>query len=244
MRLHRIAARTAPAVALATGALGCLAGAAAAGTFAAPQGCTPFMTVQMHGCVVSHHFRCAGDAPGDQWETLYDSDGPFFTTKVDSEFQWIDSYQSGPPDRIWLEEPARDPASFSNLIATGEDSYDFSTMNDLGQRLSYRGFDRLTGERVVIDGVTLEATQFELTESDEAGTVLTRRSGRQYINRDWRLFFSGVEMTETDEGRLPSDNTPVQFVMPGEEGYLSTVPLFDCDELMSQRGLPQEPDHG
>lgn len=223
---------------------GLLCGPAVAATFAPPQACTPFMSVQMRGCLVAHYYTCAGDAPGEQWDTLFDADGPFFTAKVDAEFQWIESWDYAPPQRTWLEEPSRDAASFSGLLETGEDTYDFSTMSESGQRRNYVGLDRLTGTSTTIDGVTLEVTEFEISETDESGEVVARRWGNQYVHRDWRLFFSGRETFESPEGRLPTDNTPVQFIMPGEKGYLSTVPLFDCDELMSGAPLPLEDHHG
>jgi len=216
----------------------------AAATFAPPQGCTPFMSVQMRGCLVAHYFTCEGDASGEQWDTLYDADGPFFSAKVDAEFQWIESWDYAPPQRSWLEEPSRDAASFSGLLATGEDSYDFSTMSDGGTRRHYKGVDRLTGETAVIDGIELEVTEFEIEEKAETGEVVARRWGNQYVHRDWRLFFSGREMFENPQGRLPTDNTPVNFIFPGEPGYLSTVPLFDCDELMSRAEPAPEVGHG
>ncbi|MBC7137181.1 MAG: hypothetical protein H5U17_00280 [Defluviimonas sp.] len=219
-------------------------GPAAAANFTPPQGCTAFMSVQMRGCLVAHYFTCTGDAPGDRWNTLFDADGPFFTAKVDSEYQWIESWEHSPPQRSWLEEPSRDAASFSELLADGEDSYDFSTMSEVGQRRNYAGLDRLTGTLTTIDGVTLEVTEFEIAETDAAGRLVARRWGNQYIHRDWRLFFSGRETFEDTAGRLPTDNTPVEFIMPGEPGYLSTVPLFGCDELMSGAPLPMEGNHG
>ncbi|GGH54980.1 hypothetical protein GVY41_11045 [Frigidibacter albus] len=221
-----------------------LCGPAAAATFTPPQGCTPSMTVQMRGCLVAHYFTCEGDAPGDQWDTLYDADGPFFSAKVDSEFQWIESWEFSPPQRTVLEEPSRDAASFSGLLETGEDTYDFSTLSEDGYRRSYVGVDRLTGESAVIDGIELEVTEFEIEEKTDTGEVVARRWGNQYVHRDWRLFFSGRETFENPEGRLPTDNTPVDFIFPGEPGYLSTVPLFGCDELMSQTAPALEMDHG
>jgi hypothetical protein len=38
----------------------------------------------------------------------------------------------------------------------------------------------------------------------------------------------------TDEGNLPVDGSPKQFVFPGEKGFFTTEPIFDCDATMSQ----------
>lgn len=211
---------------------------ASAATFTPPPSCTAFLTVQMRGCLVSQHYTCSADAPGEQWTMLYDSDGPFFASKVDAEFQWLESRDMNPARTTLLEQPSADPASLGTLMSTGRDDYDFTTRADDGEQRRYRGHDTLTGETVNVDGVALEVTAFEMTETDGTGTLISRRSGQQFVNRDWRLFFSGAETYEAPEGALPIDNRPMKFIHPGQPGYLSTVPLFDCDALFSQADEP------
>ena len=41
-----------------------------------------------------------------------------------------------------------------------------------------------------------------------------------------------------DGNYLPIDGSPVQFIFPGEPGFASTQPLFDCDAVMSSLSLP------
>ena len=72
-----------PLMALATPAL-------AGATFAAPEGCTTFMTVQAKACRVSNHYTCAADAPGDQWRADFDQEGVFFLTRHATQ---ADAYQ-------------------------------------------------------------------------------------------------------------------------------------------------------
>jgi hypothetical protein len=43
-----------------------LARPAAAQTFAVPQGCDAYLTVQKRGCTVTHHFTCTADPAGHQ----------------------------------------------------------------------------------------------------------------------------------------------------------------------------------
>jgi hypothetical protein len=38
---------------------------------------------------------------------------------------------------------------------------------------------------------------------------------------------------------LPIDGSPVDFIFPGEEGFLATQPIHDCDSLTAQADLPQ-----
>lgn len=213
---------------------------AAAGSFTPPEGCTAFLTVQAKGCRVSNHFRCEADPAGDQWRTDFDQEGPYFTSRIDAEAQWVESYELNPPVRQTLDPNPTDPASFSELLATGQDSFAFGLSRDNGEQSRVRGSDRLTGTQVVIDGITLEQTEFNFTETDLSGNVLRRSRGREYIHPEWRLFFAGPSEWDGGDGTyLPYDGSPVQFIFPGEPGFASTQPIFDCDAIMSS--LPQPP---
>lgn len=213
---------------------------AMAGSFAAPEGCTTFLTVQSKGCRVSNHYTCSADAAGDQWRTDFDQEGAYFTSRIDSEAQWVESFELDPPVRQTLDPNPQDPASFSGLLATGNDSFIFGLSDDTGERTRVRGSDRLTGRQVVIDGITLQETEFNFTETDLSGNVLRRSRGNEYIHPDWRLFFSGPSQWDGGDGTyLPLDGSPIQFIFPGEPGFASTQPLFDCDAVMSS--LPFTP---
>jgi hypothetical protein len=98
----------------------------------------------------------------------------------------------------------------------------------------YKGFDRLTGSAVTIDGVALERCEFDLSAYDAAGNFVSRRKGMQYISRDMRVFFGDTEEFENAEGeRVSTTQPPASFAFPGEEGFASDEPLFDCDMLMT-----------
>jgi hypothetical protein len=212
---------------------------AAAGTFTPPEGCTAFMTVQAKGCRVSNHYKCTADALGDQWRADFDQEGPFFLSRIDYEAQWVESFEIDPPVRQTLDPNPGDPASFSDLLATGRDDYIFGLSDDTGERTRVRGGDRLTGRQVVIDGITLQETEFNYTETDLSGQVLRRSRGNEYIHPEWRMFFAGPSEWSGGEGDfLPLDGSPVQFIFPGEPGFASTQPLFDCDAVMSSLPLP------
>ena len=213
-------------------------GAVAGGNFAPPAGCEVYVTVQHRGCQVSNHYRCAGDAPGDQWATYFDSEGPYYLSKIDAETRWLESFDlvTGEGDRLG-DQP--DAASFSTLLSTGRDEYDFSTVETSGTAIGevrvFRGFDALTGGRVVIDDIPLERTSFEIIAHDAAGQELWRRTGNQLISRDWRIFFADREEFVNSFGdRDSSLETPVRFDFPGDAGFLSDKPEFDCDMMMTE----------
>ena len=142
-----------------------------AATFTPPTGCTAYLTVQSRGCLVSQFYTCEADAKGEQWRADYDADGPYFLSKIDHDAQWLESYDIYPGTKEVMEPNPRDPASFSDLLALGLDTFDFTLNKDNGEHTTIRGFDRLTGETATIDGVTLKQTEYEYTQTDEKGTV-------------------------------------------------------------------------
>jgi hypothetical protein len=204
---------------------------ALAGTWTAPEGCEIFMTVQSKGCRVSNHYRCTGDTQGDQWRADFDQEGLFFQSRINFETEWVESFDIDPPVVQRLADK-EDPARFSELLSSGVDTFAFGLTRSDGADSRVRGFDRLTGRSVTIDGVVLEETEFDFEEQDLAGNVLRRARGNEYISRDRRLFFAGPGETDLGDGQwLPIDGSPVDFAFPGDKGFATTQPIYDCDAL-------------
>lgn len=205
-------------------------------TVTPPPGCTAFLTTQSRGCVVSHNWTCEGDPEGTHWRLSMDEDGPFYLSFTDAEFRWLLSYELRSGAQNTLIQPEDDPASITDLFETGTDSMSFSTIheNGAGQRIQrdYTGFDRLTGDTVQIDGRTLNRTQFSYEY--DLGEGPRRVEGGQFVSEDWRMFFGGVEVTTLPNGETrESDSSPMDFAEPGEPGFLSATPLYDCGDMMS-----------
>jgi hypothetical protein len=219
---------------LVLGATGARAQSPIPGVFTPPAGCTGWLTVQSRGCRVSNHYRCDADAPGDQWRADFDQEGIVFVSRIDRETQWVESYDMFPTVRQTLDPEPADPASFSELLSAGTDTFDFGLTEDTGKQSRVIGFDKMTGRGVTIDGIALEETEFEFRETSPDGTVIRSAKGNEYISPDWRLFFSGPAEWVTDEGNVQVDGSPRQFVFPGEPGFFTTEPIFDCDATMSQ----------
>jgi hypothetical protein len=206
---------------------------AATRTFQPPAGCEVFVTVQMAACSVSHHFTCERDPEGWQRRVDMDEGGITYFGAIDAETQWVESYHvlSEHTERLGA---APDPASFTELLETGRDSFDFVTESPEVGQTRYVGSDRLTGETVTIDGVELERTEYQIVASTPDGTEAWRGAGREYISREWRMFLSG-ESTYTSEGETNEvDDAPVEFIFPGERGFLSVSPKHGCGAVMSR----------
>lgn len=201
--------------------------------FALPAGCVAYLTVQDRSCSVDHHFRCDGDSAGHQRRVSFDEEGMTYLGMIDDETQWIQSFhaRAGSTERL-APDPA-DPASLTELIATGRDDYDFVTLSDRYGPTHFKGTDTLTGREVVIDGVTLDETAYQITARTADGTILWERQGNEYISRDWRMFISGTGSTTTPTDSFENDDTPVEFIFPGEPGFLSTRPKHGCGVMLS-----------
>lgn len=214
---------------VAFGALIAASAPAFAATFTPPAGCQVYVTVQGKSCKVSHHYTCQQDKPGDQWRIDYDQDRAYFVSRIDRETQWVHSLDLLYGLQQQLAAGAADPASFSGLLETGTDTFDFGQISSDGQRNRIRGFDTLTGRKVVIDGIELEETNFEFRETTADGRPLSTARGKEYIHRKWRIFLSGPSEWDSGDGFVPYDASPMRFDFPGDPGFLSTRPEFGCD---------------
>lgn len=207
------------------------------GLFTPPEGCETYLTVQSRGCTVTNHFICPRIDPDHRFRTDFGEAGPFFTSRIDGDGQWI---ESGPPEfptRTRTIGEITDPGSVSELIESGVDSFDFYQKAEGEPRTRVSGYDRILGQ-VEIDGEPLYQTEFEMTRRDVNGTVIEHVRGREFVSDTYKRFFAGVSVDVAEDGRETNgrDRSPVEFIYSGEQGFRGTYPRYDCD-LMS--GLPQ-----
>lgn len=213
---------------------GIAAPAAAQDTFKLPEGCDAYVTIQSRECTVSHHFTCTGDLEGHQRRVDLGEEAVLYTGMIDAEAQWISSWFPNTAHGEVLEDSPADPASFSELLATGEDTYDFRTLSDEIGPTRYVGRDALTGATEVIDGVTLRQTEYAIVAYGPDGAEVWRSSGNEWVSEEWRMFLSGTSTIITPAETWDSDESPVEFIFPGEPGFLSANPKYDCGLMMSK----------
>lgn len=212
-------------------------------TFGLPAGCDAFVTVQGTSCQVEHHFTCAGDPEGHQRRVSLDERGLTYAGQIDNETQWIASFHALTGHSEQLESNPAEPASLSELIETGEDEYDFRTMSDMFGETRFVGRDTLTGRQVTIDGVTLDETSYDITAYDAAGNEIWSSQGNEFISRNWRTFLSGTGTVTTAEDTFEKDDRPVEFIFPGEPGFLSAQPKYGCGLAISAAPYSEETPH-
>ena len=208
--------------------LALIAPAAQAQTWEPPEGCTGFLTVQQRGCVVSNHYTCEDDPEGHQWRADFTQEGPVFASQINEETEWVESLSLVTRIRRVMQE-APDPASLSELLETGVDTYDFTTVSDAGEETRWRGADQLTGETLEIGDHELPVVTYTLEQYVDGEPVAASR-GTNFVSEEWRLFLPGVSETVTADGlEATTDNTPVELIEPGEPGFFASRPIYDCN---------------
>ena len=202
-------------------------------TFSLPEGCTAYLTVQSQDCSVDHHFTCEGDPEGHKQRISLTEDGVVYVGSTNFESEWVGSFhpRSGHSERLG-PNPV-DAASFTELTETGLDTFDFETLSDEIGTTRYVGQDRLTGKTVTIDGIQLEETEYNIRALTPEGEEMWRAGGNEYISRRWRSFFAGTGTVTTPTDSYDKDDSPVEFIFPGEPGFLSANPKHGCGVQLS-----------
>lgn len=205
-----------------------LAGAAGAQSWEPPEGCTGFLTVQQRGCMLSNHYTCEGDPEGHQWRVDFVEGGPVFASRINHETEWVESLGLVTRTRTVLAPDPEDPASLTELLETGIDTYDFVTVTDGEEETRYRGADVLTGETVEIDGH--ELLEMTFTTEVDGPDGRSRQEGVNYVSEEYRMFLPGTTATKNEDGSLgpERDNTPMKIIEPGEPGFFAASPIYDC----------------
>ncbi|MGV6840141.1 MAG: hypothetical protein ACWA40_08110 [Planktomarina sp.] len=214
-----------------------------AGTMPLPEGCTAFLTVQQKQCLVTHHYTCKNDPEGHQWRVDINEGGMSFAAKTDAEAQWLYSVEIFSGREETLVEGAKDPSSMTELLADKLDTWDFETTTPDGEVTRFHGYDQITGE-ATIDEVDLLTSYARIASTDGKGTINWHAEGTQYVSPKWRLFFFGTDTyTDGDGSTVETDHTPIDFIFPGEPGFLADAPAYECN-VMNTGGsaAPQSPD--
>lgn len=206
-----------------------------------PQGCEAFLTVQTQGCSSLLMWRCEKEPEGYHWAAAFDDQGLLSLSSYDHQYQWLDTTYLWDNSREVLLD-SEDPIHMDDLFELGHDTFAFTvrrTMQGYSQTMRVIGADVLTGETVTIDGVELEELATELRYFTETGEVDYQSHGTQYVSREMRLFFPGLdEVAAQDGGTIEYDSRPVDFIHPGEPGFGATAPLYGCEEIKTRAPRP------
>ncbi|MFT4782841.1 MAG: hypothetical protein ACI9IV_000570 [Paracoccaceae bacterium] len=197
-----------------------------------PAGCTAFLTVQYKSCAASLLWRCSAAPDGTTWEATFGEEGASSVATFNKEFQWLDTYFFFDGSRERMFENGPRPALLSELIETGENAYEFTTIEtspDGDSKTTYIGIDRLTGTSKRINDEELLVTEFASVAVDaETREEVYRSFGNQYVLASENLILLGTD-TWTQDGITDESNySPVEILRPGMEGFGDTKPKYDC----------------
>lgn len=213
--------------------------------FTPPEGCNTFLSVQNKGCTVSLLWRCDVAPEGDFSEASFGPDGLETLVNYSAGYQWLDTIYIWDSSREEFLPPAADPIDVDDMLATGIDTYEFSMRRsepDGSYDIRVTGADQLTGQTLGVDGYTLDLVQTRLEIVNENGVVEYRSEGTQFFSRTLGHFFLGTEDVEFENGeRATFDSTPVDIILPGEPGFGSTVPLYECMPADAAFSAPSRP---
>lgn len=197
-------------------------------TFSLPAGCTAYLTIQTESCSVDHIFTCEGDAEGTQRRASIGERGLSGLYQIDEETQWLESIDIFSEETERLSPDVADPASISELVETGIDTYDFTTESDEVGQSRYVGFDSLTGNTITVDGILLDETEYNITAYNADGEVEWSSKGNEYISQRFNMFLSGSSEVTFGEETFDIEDRPVEFIFEGEPGFLSANPKYGC----------------
>lgn len=207
--------------------------------FEPPAGCEVYLTTQARSCQVDHYYRCPHIAADHQWRAAFDDAGLRYVSRIDHQAQWITSGPADDPEQRATLTPLRDPMSLDTLFKEKRDDFEFHERR-VGQPFEHiTGEDRITGADE-IDGEPLLSTTYWLQTRDWQGNVTRTDTGTQYVSQRHRRFFGGLStITFADGDVIERDDTPVEFIYPGEDGFAATRPLYDCGVMSRAPFAPQ-----
>lgn len=200
-------------------------------TFALAQdavaGCTTLAVVQSQGCLVRQVFVCE-DAPDDVINVgSYGLDGATALAIFNADgWTLMTGVVPGGTAKAKLGEQA-DPLSLRVVLATGQDSFDYQMIHDTAGATRISGQITTSGEKVIVDGRSLQVLLSNPTTVNPAGETETVFV-RYLYDADLRLMFTDT-ISDPATGEIRITRTPVEFIMPGEVGFDDYTPLHGCE---------------
>ena len=76
-------------------------------------------------------------------------------------------------------------------------------------------------------------TEFNARHETTDGVVL-ELSGNEYVSVRHRRFIAGTYSGTGVNGSFETDGSPVDFVYPGEPGFFTKTPLYDCEASLAR----------
>jgi hypothetical protein len=187
--------------------------------------CQATMTVQIRGCMVRTVMLCApAKGAGPRIVVVQAHDNGQLIYLLDDDFQTLQIEDPSYGNNT-VTDMSGDMFSIRALLTTGSDSFAFSVTNEDGSRGTLGGTRVLTGEVVMIDGREQQLVK-SVVSASYPDQSQERRSETSFYDPALGVLLLGSVHVE-GMGEVV-DFTPVDFIGPGEAGFLSTIPTEGC----------------
>ncbi len=189
--------------------------------------CDALYTVQKRACVVETVWRCeTGGGVFFANETIY-------ANAVDTRIYTEDYEQIAPLTKKWKRKARKkDGFALSDLLTDGQDKLlEGGELDILGDGLvmpvQAEGAMRLTGEDVVLSGITL--TRAEAKTVGRVGPLKYLKTADIYIDRDTGTMFTGAFSHGVPPNLVSVEAHPVEVIRPGEDGFMAEAAIHECE---------------
>ena len=207
------------------------AGPALARDVAFPSNCTPFLTVQSADCSVLAAARCSGEAGETLRLQVYEESG--LVNVEEQTLDWSLLFTASPTKGVgvFVDEGPHDELSRDSIERYGEDYFNYNVVfaiPDMGEfETQLTGFLSSEDEVVEIDGHMLDLYRFRFAATlGDVGTLEVDQSA--FGSAEFGFFINGKGVQRFDGEETPLDSTPIVFFEPGEAGFESADPKFNC----------------
>ena len=208
-----------------------------------PEGCVPYLTVQSVDCEVDIYMRC--DKPSGQYIRIQNYAPHGLDTIEEATDDWSILFsvdverKTGLVVRQGPQTPISGAAMLSDGLTEFEYPVDFYFDRPAPYAVQMTGIFRMTGETVVVDGHELMVLENRIRVEipPPLGPLETIQAG--YYSADLDAYMEGSGSLRLGQNVTPIEAGPARFALPGEPGWLSLKPLFNCPaEDASWRPLP------
>ena len=192
--------------------------------------CVGIYSIQKRSCIVENIYRC--DTPaGVLWrKEEFEADDPmnFEVLTEDGQILYVADTVEGPFLSGLIENG--DPVSIQEMLTSGVDYYDQIIRLHLPIftdpiNAPLRGRLQNLNEQVEIDGIVFDRARLHINLSINAAEIPGYEDW--YIDRATGAFAYG----ESKILNKLYEQEPVQVIKPGEPGFMSDRPLYDCGEI-------------
>ncbi|QMU59403.1 MAG: hypothetical protein GKR98_15140 [Boseongicola sp.] len=194
--------------------------------------CSPLYTVQQKGCQATHVLQCQY-----QGDTIYRfeniEDGALVGIDFETDdFDFLAEWSPTGERTIHGIVANTNPFSFSEMMETGQDTFDQTALVDfqigLPRESTIVGQMFRTGEVIDVSGFALERVEFDLTMG--VGGLAMEIVGDMFIDRLTNTLFDGGGVMTSGGFSMELPGEPVRMLREGDLGFMKNITLFGCGE--------------